>query len=84
MLIASQDYQNTYIEEWHELTQDFPFILIQEKLPELPLAWLVVLGELDDHVQGRLQVKGADDCFRERIPAGGDRANEHFGLNRRF
>ena len=81
MLIARQGEQSTYIEKWHELTQDCPFLLFKEKLPELCLACLIVLGELDEHVQSRLQVKSANDGFCEGIPACGDRANEHFGLD---
>jgi len=76
--------QRTYVEKRHELSEDFPFLLFKEKLPELRLARLIVLGELDDHVKGRLQLKSTDDGFCERVPACGDRANEHLGLDRGF
>ena len=64
--------------------QYLPFIFTQEELPELSLAWFIVLGELHDHIQGTLQIKRTDDGFCEGVPAGGNRVNEHFGLDWRF
>ena len=81
MLIVRQREQSTYIKKWHELMEDFLFLLFKEKLPELLLASLIVLGKLNKHVQSTLQVKGVDDGFCEGIPACGDRANEHFRLD---
>ena len=81
MSIVSNRDQSTYVKEWQKLTENVPFILIKEELPELSLACLIVLGELDNHVQGGLQFKGTDDRFCEGIPAGGNRANKHFRLD---
>jgi len=79
MYVKTQDL--TYIEEWYKLMENFPFIVFQEKLLELFLARPIVLGKLNDHVSGTLQFKRTSYCFCERIPAGGNRADEHSGLN---